>query len=148
MYEINFLAIAVAALVPTVLGFFYYHKNIMGGIWMRSLGKTEEELQDGFNMPVAMIVGYIMSFFLAFVVDALVEMTHKTVSDSGELIFGSTHTFGHGAYHGMFLGLLIAMPVLITNGIFERKSWSNMLVNVLFWVITIAVVAGIVDAWV
>ncbi len=148
MYEINIIALLVAALVPMLTGFIYYNPKTMGSAWMRSLGKTEEELRDGFNMPVALIVGFVLAFLLAFIVDGLIELTHKEVNDAGELVFGSFHTFKHGALHGMFYGLLIVVPVFITNGLYERKSWSNMLINCGYWVLTIAIMGGILDMWV
>ncbi len=144
--EINWLALVVAALIPTVVGFIYYNPKILGTVWMKSLGKTEEELRDGFNMPLTMIVGLVLSFLLAFVLKVIVETGHKTV-EAGELVWGSTHTFGHGAFHGLFYGLLIATPILITNGMYERKSWSNMLLNCGYWIITISLMSGLLDAW-
>ncbi len=147
MYEVNWLAILVAAIVPTITGFLYYNPRVMGNTWMKSLGKTEEELRDGFNMPVAMIVGLVLSFIMAFLLDAILEMTHKELNDAGELIFGSFHTFKHGAFHGLFYGIMFACPILITNGLYERKSWTNLLVNCGYWILTISIMCGILDAW-
>ena len=147
MYDINWLAIIVAALVPTITGFLYYNPKMMGTAWMKSIGMTEEEVRDGFNMPVAMVVGLVTAFLMAFLLDALVEMTHKEVNDAGELIYGSFHTFKHGAFHGLFYGVLFACPILITNGLYQRNSWQNILINCGYWVLTIAIMVGILDAW-
>lgn len=147
MENLNFLPIAVAALIPTIVGFIYYNPKVLGTAWMNSLGKTEDELKEGFNMALVTIVGLLMSFLLAFVVNIVIEEIHKTVNDAGELVMGSFHTFKHGAFHGLLLGLFIAMPIIVTNGMYERKSWKNIWINVGYWCITIALIGGLTDAW-
>ncbi len=146
MYEIKFLPIIVAALIPTIMGFIYYNPAVMGKAWMNSMGKTEKELQEGFNFPVVMLISLVLAFFLSFFLDTTIELSHKTV-ENGELIFGSTHTFGHGAFHGIFIALMTGIPVLVTNGMFERKSAKNLLINTLYWVVTISLMCGLLDAW-
>lgn len=145
--EMNYLPLIVAALIPTITGMIWYHKSLFGTAWMNSIGKTEAEMKEGFNMPLVMVISLIMSFFLAFLLNVILETGHKDISDSGELIFNSTHTFGHGAFHGFFYGLLFAMPILILNGMFERKSWKNIFIHVGYWVLTLSLMAGLVDVW-
>ena len=142
----NIVPILVAALIPTIVGFLYYNPKTVGGHWMKALGKTEEELQEGFNMAVTMGVSLLLSFVLAFGINAVTELTHKSV-EGGELVHGSFHTFQHGALHGVILAVLFIVPSFITNGLFERKSWKLMLINVGYWVITFALIGGLTDAW-
>jgi len=44
MPTINYLAIIVAGLIPSIVGAIYYGP-LLGKVWRDSLGKTEEELQ-------------------------------------------------------------------------------------------------------
>ena len=113
MEDMNLLPVAVAALIPSILGFIYYHPKVAGTAWMKEMGKTEKELMEGFNMPVVMIVSLILSFFLAFFINATMEMVHKDVNDAGQLIYGSHHTFGHGMFHGAFFGILSILSLEI-----------------------------------
>lgn len=145
--EMNFLPIIAAAFIPTIVGFLYYNPKTVGTAWMNSLGMTEEELQKDFNMPLVMGLALVLSFFMAFMINVWLETGHKDVNEVGELIFNSTHTFGHGAFHGLFYAILFAVPVLVTNGMFERKSWKNLLINAGYWIITVSLMAGLVDAW-
>ena len=55
------------------------------------------------------------------------------------------HTFGHGAYHGGFMAILLAIPVLVTNSLFEQRSMSNILINGAYWIITIALMGGVMS---
>ena len=143
----NIVPVLVAALIPTVMGMIYYNPKVFGNAWMASLGKTEEELKEGFNMAVVTIVGLVLSFLLAFSVNAIVELIHQNVDEAGTILTSSDHNFGHGAFHGVFIALTVCIPVLITNGMYERKSWKNLLINTGYWVITIALMSGLMDAW-
>jgi len=147
MENLNFIPIAVAALIPSIMGFIYYHKSVVGGAWMAEMGKTEDQLMKGFNMPLTMGISLVLSFILAFFLNALIELTHKEVSDAGELVYGSFHTFKHGALHGALIGLTIMTPAFVTNGMFERRSWKHIFINIAYWVLTFALMGGLLDAW-
>ena len=60
----NILAIVLAALIPMLMGFIYYHPKVFGKVWMESLGLTEEDLKKG-NMAVLFGVSLVMSFLLS-----------------------------------------------------------------------------------
>jgi hypothetical protein len=70
----NIPAFFVAALIPMIVGFIYYHKNVVGTPWMAVTGMTEEKAQEG-NMALRFIVSYILSVLLAF---ALIKPDYYT----------------------------------------------------------------------
>ena len=45
--DIDWIAVVVAFVANMVLGFVWYHKKVLGGIWMDDIGKTEEEIRSG-----------------------------------------------------------------------------------------------------
>ena len=47
----NLIFVVVAALVPLVMGFIYYHPKVFGNAWMKACGLTKEKLE-GANMLV------------------------------------------------------------------------------------------------
>lgn len=132
----NFLAIILAALVPMIMGFIYYHPKVFGKAWMESLGLTEEDLKKG-NMAVIFGVSLLMSLLLSLF------MLNNVDSPGQE---GDFDSFKHGAFHGALIGLLVAMPVLVTSGLFERKSLKNLAINAVYWIITITLMGGVLDA--
>lgn len=142
---LNWIPIIVGALVPMFIGAIYYGP-LFGKPWMESLGFTEEDLKKA-NMAVIYGLALFLSFLLSMFTDIFLEITHKDISDSGELIFASHHTFGHGTFHGFFLGIFVAIPVLVTNSLFERRSAKNILINVGYWLLTISLLGGLLDAW-
>jgi len=136
MLQPNWLAILIATLIPMIVGFIYYHKSLFGNAWMNSLGLTEEDLKKG-NMAVIFGVSLLMSFLLSMFMLQNVD---------GSMQEGEFDSFKHGAFHGTLIGIVVAMPVLVTNGLFERKNFKNLAINTLYWIITLALMGGVIDA--
>lgn len=145
MPEVNYLAVVVAALVPSILGAIYYGP-LFEKPWLRSLGKTKEEMIPN-NMPVTYGLALLMAFILSFFMNIIIELVHKDVNEAGELVFASHYTFGHGAFHGVLLAMSFAVPVIVSLSLFQKSSAKNILLNVLFWVVCFALMGGILDAW-
>lgn len=136
MGNVNWLSMIIAALIPMVVGFIWYHKALFGNAWMVSVGMTEEKARSG-NMAVTLGVCFVMSFLLAFFILNNVDAPGQE---------GEFDSFKHGAFHGVLIGLFVAMPVMVTNALFEMKSWKNMLINIGYWVVTMALMGGVLDA--
>lgn len=145
MPEINYLAVIVAALVPNVLGALYYGP-LLGKQWLASLNFTSEDLK-GRNEPLiygaALLLSFVVSFFLKF----MIELIHKDVGQNGELVFGSFHTFGHGAMHGAGLAIGLVIPIIISLGLFQKTKASNVIINCIFWLLCFSIMGGILDVW-
>ena len=62
--EIDWLAIVVAALIPMIVGFTYYHPKVLGGAWMRANGFTLESLGAG-PKPILYGLALVFSFLLS-----------------------------------------------------------------------------------
>lgn len=135
MPQPNWLAILIASLIPMLVGFVYYHKNVFGKAWMDSLGIKEEDLKTS-GMGVIFGVSLLMSFLLSMFVLANVD---------GPMQEGEFDSFKHGAFHGVLIGITVAMPVLVTNGLFERKNFKNLAINAVYWIITLALMGGVID---
>lgn len=144
--DVNILFIALAALVPMVLGAIFYGP-LFGKQWMKSLGYTEETLPEPIKMPIVYVVSILTSFVLAYGLKMMIEFSHKGLNDAGELAFLADHNFGHGAYHGLFFGAMLAMPVLISCLLFQRNTASNLIMNVVYWLIAMSLMGGVVDAF-
>lgn len=136
MPQPNWLAIIIATLIPMFIGFIYYHKSVFGKAWMSTIGVTEEDLKKG-NMAVIFGVSLIMSFLLSWFL---------LINVDGPGQEGSFDSFKHGAFHGAEIGLLVAMPLMVTNALFERKNFKYMAINLGYWIITLMLMGGVIDA--
>lgn len=56
--EMNWIAIAVSALLPLVVGAIWYNPKVLGKAWMQASGVTEEQVQTG-NMLVIFGLTYV-----------------------------------------------------------------------------------------
>ncbi|MEO0728588.1 MAG: DUF1761 domain-containing protein [Bacteroidota bacterium] len=135
--DINWLSMLLASATPLVIGIIYYHPSVFGKAWGNSLGKSVEELAGG-NKVVAAIVYLLTSFLLAFF---LLNFNNDGINQEGDF-----DNFPHGAWHGLFVAVTIVIPIVIMSGLRERQSWKTRLINVFYWIITLAIMGGVVDA--
>jgi len=141
----NILALIVAGLVPSIIGAIYYGP-LLGKVWRDSLGMSEEELKP--MIPALAYGGSILlSILLASSLNFTIGLVHKDINAAGELFINSSHTFGHGALHGAMIGLMTITPIIVSLGVFHKLSWKTNLINVVFWVLCLAVMGGILDVW-
>lgn len=141
MPEFNWPAVLVAAIVPMVIGFLYYHPKVVGGAWMKANGFTLE----GMNPPKPVLYGIalLLSFMLAMYMSLNVTGPGQDTAPDGH----SFATFGHGVVHGVLINLTVLLPVLGTLSIFEKRGWNWVFVNMGYWIITLSVMGGILSAW-
>ncbi|MCU0346000.1 MAG: DUF1761 domain-containing protein [Saprospiraceae bacterium] len=167
---INFLALLVAALVPMVLGFVWYHPKVFGTAWMAAAGMTEEKIK-GSNMALIFGLSFLFALMLAFVMhglathDAYVEgatyyaeggaqnpdpnsEVGKWMAFYKENLADSHYNFKHGLVHGaMLFGLMLVLPVFATNALFERKGFKYVAINAGYWMVCLGLMSGILAAW-
>ena len=156
--QINFIAIVAAAIVPMIVGFIYYHKKVVGNAWMNVTGMTEEKAREG-NMAVIFIVSYILSLLLAYALNNIVihqnglfslfggDASNELYKQVIEATQNDFRTFGHGALHGFMTAIVVALPILGTNALFEQKGWKYIWINVGYWALTMTIMGGIICAW-
>ncbi len=137
-FHVNWLAVAAATLTPMIVGFIWYHPKVLGGVWMKANGLTEDDLK-GRNMGLIFGGALALAFMLA-----LFLMLNVTGFGQEDERF---HTFKHGLGHGLLLTFLVVLPLFGTNALFEKRSWSWLLVNVGYWWLTLSIALGILSAW-
>lgn len=141
---VNWIAIFVAALMPMVVGFLWY-SLIFGQAWLKSTGKTEEFFREG-NQAVIFGVSFLMAIFLAFTLKVFIETTHGGHLGIDDI--GSFHTFQHGLLHGAMYTGMFALPLFMINGLFERRGQLNTWIHIGYWIVTGALMGGILDMWI
>ncbi|MFH4963832.1 DUF1761 domain-containing protein [Gaetbulibacter sp. M235] len=158
--EMNFLAILVAAISALVVGFIWYNPKVFGNAWMQAAGMTEEQIKGG-NMAKIFGLALLFAFMLAFILQPIVIHQYGALSlvggdptkglpsytafmaDYGDVF----RSFKHGALHGFISGLFIALPIIGTNALFERKSAKYIFINSGYWIVTLTVMGAIICGW-
>jgi hypothetical protein len=162
----NIGIVALAALIPMIIGFIYYNPKVLGTVWMKVSGMTEEKMKES-NMALVFGLSYVLSFLMCFMLGMLV--VHQTdvyslfngqegfgvpgsevtmaIDEVMRLAENNFRTFKHGALHGCLTGIFIALPILMTNGLFEGKSIKYGFVNATYWIITMTLAGGVLCLW-
>jgi Protein of unknown function (DUF1761) len=157
----NFTVIALAALIPMAIGFVWYNPKVLGKAWMESAGMTEESMK-GANMALIFGLSFLFAMMLSLSLTTSGIIIHQSGINSifAELKspeqqayladfmakYGTEYrTFKHGVLHGVIAGLLLALPFIGTNALFERKGFKYIAINVGYWIITLALMGGVIS---
>jgi len=159
-------AILGATFVPLIIGAFWYNKKVLGTAWMNASGVTEEKMK-GANMGLIFGLTLLFSLFASLALYSIViHQGHvysllaneasakdpaselgKWLADFNSRFGDSFRTFKHGAFHGTIAGILFALPVLGVNALFERHGFKYIAINTGFWIISLALMGGIISQW-
>jgi uncharacterized protein DUF1761 len=167
MVQVNFLAVLVAALIPLMIGFIWYNPKVFGTARMKAAGISAEDMK-GANMAVLFGLTFVFSFFVAFAMNFLTihqfGMQGSLMTDPKALADPTTpigayfadylakygnnfRSFKHGALHGTISGIMLALPVIGVNALFERKGFKYIAINAGFWILCFALMGGVVCGW-
>ncbi|MBL7817344.1 MAG: DUF1761 domain-containing protein [Saprospiraceae bacterium] len=164
--HLNWLVIIGSALIPLLTGFVWYNPKTFGTIWMKASGVTEEQGKNA-NMPLIFGLTILFGIFIALaMVTVVIHQTHyyslfandasmrdpnsalsKSIQAFMDINGQNFRTFKHGSFHGALTGLLFAMPVLGVSALFEGKGRNYILVNTGYWVLTLALMGGVICAF-
>ena len=167
MQQMNILILLAAAVIPMILRFIWYNPKAFGNAWMKASNIPKEKIKSS-NMALILIVTFVFSFLLAFILQTIVIHQFSLLgilanepgimdptSENGKWLvdFMAKHgnnfrTFKHGALHGTMAGLLIALPIVGTNALFERRGFKYIAINAGYWTICLALMGGTLCAFV
>jgi hypothetical protein len=155
--NLNWIAILLAALSALVVGFIWYNPKVFGTIWMKEIGMTEEDAK-GSNMFKMLAGTFIYAFLISFIIQFLV--IHQmgaygmiggdpTIAKPSFAAFMTDYgtafrTFKHGALHGFMSGLFLALPLIGTGAMYEKRSFKYVLIAGGFWVVCFTIMGGII----
>lgn len=160
MEFLNPLAMLVAAISALVVGFIWYNPKVFGNAWMHAAGMTDEQVKGG-NMAKIFGLALLFAFLLATALPGIVihqmgvfslvggdpsvalPSYEALMADYGEAF----RTFKHGALHGVLTGVFIALPIIGTNALFERKGAKYIFINAGYWIVTLGVMGAIICGW-
>ena len=132
MDKVNAWAILVAALANFAIGGLWYSPALFGKAWMRANGFTDEDLKRG---NPAVIFGLAFVFALAM------------AGNLAAFLAGPDTDWRWGLIVGVLAGLGWAALGLATVALFERRSWSYILINGGYLTVLFAAMGAILGAW-
>lgn len=129
--NLNYLAIAVAALSGFALGALWYSPVLFANVWMKDSDLNPELLAKGNKAKIfgsTFVLFVIMAFILAMFVN------HDNANA----------TWGAGV--GFHAGLLTFSAIAI-HSLFELKSWRLILINGGYSLVSMIIMGAILGAW-
>lgn len=129
--NLNFIAVAVAAIVSYVLGFGWYHWAIFGEAWSNALGLTKEQADNTEGLGGAFVMSLISGLTKTILIALLMSVTNIS-----------------GVLSGAFLGAAIATVLTVTslgyyNG-FARVPSKLTLINSAHSVVELALIGAVI----
>lgn len=158
----NIIIYLITALVPVVVGAFWYNPKVFGKAWLKASGLSEKRAR-GADVFIIMIFLFLFSILVAL---ALAQYAiHQNAFHSffamhpdygnpgtelGQYIdnfmatYGDRHrSFGHGAVHGFLAGLFFSLPFVASGAMFERRGFKYIAIHVGYWVLCCIIMGGI-----
>lgn len=158
----NFVAVLIAAVIPTVIGFVWYNPKTFAPVWMRESGVDEVKIKTG-NMAVIFGVSLLFSLMIAFFEQILVihqlhfgsilamqpdfkeagSVSSELMKQLTDLYSHSFRTFKHGVFHGVLASIFFVLPIIGINSLFERRSFKYIMIHFGYWMVTLGIMGGI-----
>jgi hypothetical protein len=132
MFDVNWLAVVLAALAGFVVGGIWYGP-VMGKRWMGAVGLTEEQVKQG-NM--ALIYGGAFAFSL--LASWTLAHTFATYTQDLSVMVKVMTAFG------VALGFIV--PAIGTNYLFSQKSKALFFIDAAYWLL-FYIAMGLVHAY-
>ena len=124
--NINFLGAIAGAVSAMVLGALWYSPWMFGGRWQELIGRSDEELG---NPVVAMLIAAV-----AFVVmgAGMSWIIPDDISVPVGIMWGFIGFWG------------FALPAIVINSVFERRSWTLVAIYLGYLLIAMLAMAGFI----
>lgn len=159
--ETNFLILFGTALIPLAVGALWYSNALFGKAWFKASSMTEEKMKSG-NMILIFGLTYFFGLLLSgammtwsihqFTTQSLFATQPGFAEGTGPYFeyfqsfisqYGDLHrTFGHGAAHGLIGAIMIALPLISINALFERRGWKYIFIHWGYWLVTLILMCG------
>jgi len=134
--DINYLLVLLAAIVAMLTGAVWYSPLLFGNEWQKYSRLSPEDLAQtkqkslGKYYVLQFCAALLMSYILAY----LECLLHAT-------------SFSDGVKIGFWLWLGIVVPVLLGSVLWERKSVIAYLIDLGYYLSSLALIGGIIGLW-
>lgn len=130
----NYIAIFVSALIGIIVGMTWYSPKLFGKAWMKATGVKDEKPEPK-DMAVKTLLAYLSTLAMAYVLSMLIGLTGAT-------------TFIGGATTAFWAWLGFMVPVTLSPVLWENKDKSLFFINGAQWLVSAALIGGVLAVWV
>lgn len=128
----QFVEPIIGGIAAFALGALWYTK-LFGKAWQVETGLSDEDVQGDVARThgLALLMMIIMSFVLNFIIGM-----HPL----------EEQTLVHGGFHGALLALMVAVPAITINYLYQRKSLKLYLIDAAYMVALLTVSGAVMAA--
>jgi hypothetical protein len=164
----NLLVSAVTALIPLIVGSAWYSPIFFLKPWLAATGLTPQA--PGRQMAVNMALLYVFSFLLSIGLAPIVihqfglfslladpqgkAMLNDPNSDLHKLVAELWRNHGHmfrryrhGAFHGALTAVFIALPLIASGAVFEKRGIKYILITWGYWLVNLILMGAVICHW-
>ena len=133
---INYLVVLISAVISFIIGGLWYSPILFGNAWMKSGGFNQKDIEAAKKkgMGKLYLTGFIGTLLMAFVLAHFVQ-------------YLSAGTFIEGMQAGFWIWIGFIVPILIGSVLWESKPIKFYLINVLYHLVSLLIMAGILASW-
>jgi len=134
MFEINYLAVVVAAIVGFGLGALWYGP-LFGRQWKALMGFTDESMRSMQMTPAkSMTLGALTTLVMAYVLAHFVSLAGATSVTAGMTL-------------AFWLWLGFFATTQMGDVLWNNKPWKLYLLNASYYLVELLLMAGILGVW-
>jgi len=131
--SINLLPVVAAAVINMAIGALWYSPVLFAKIWVKSMGKTPEEIKQGAN-PLIYVFNTIASLVFAFVLAHIMK-------------FASINDFSNGVMIGFWVWLGFVVTTVIPGYLYEGRPKLLYFIFILYQLVAICLMGGLLAIW-
>lgn len=133
--EVNYLAVLLAAMSTMIVGSIWYARGAFGKQWKKLTHLSDDQIKA--NSTLAMMGAFIAALLTAYVLAHVSYLSWR--------VFGES--FMNSAVQTAFwLWLGIAMPVVVSHGLFEHRRKKLIIMTVAYELVALLVM-GFIIGW-
>ena len=132
--DLNYLAVVIVTLIPMAVGSWWYSTVGLGRLWMRLVGKTEEELKAQGGMAIGFTAVTLGALVLSYVLALLTR-------------FVGAGSFVDGLVLGLWLWVGVVATTSVGHYVFGGRGLRLWALDNAYHLIAVPIMAGILAAW-
>ena len=131
-FQVNYLAVGVAALATMFIGALWYSPLLFGNLWLKAHGYSQEQMRAkaGRAYMVSVVCYVVMAFVLAVL-----------------LSYAGVSTVPQGAFLGFLVWVGFFATLGLTAHVFSEKPWSTYLIDAGYQRVYAVAMGVILAAW-
>jgi hypothetical protein len=134
--EINYLAVLAAVVASMVVGFVFYHPAVLGRIWMRLVGHSEDSIQS--RSPLVYPVVIVASFLTAWALAGATYMAYE---------FYQGRFWVSALITGWILWLAFTVARMLVHDLFDTRSLKITALSAFNEFLIITAMALVIGLW-